>query len=167
MNPEATDIDERNQEAHPAAPIVERRTSTQDRRRTTLRTFLRGAFVPRRRAGRRAEDKDMPLDWHDPYLMFLSVAMLSLSVADAFMTVTLMTDGAAETNPLLAFVLDDHPRLFAAVKMALTGISVVFLVAVARSRLFSLVPVSAIFQALVAAYFVLVAYEVWLVSLMS
>ncbi len=153
-------------EAQPLRPVVERRVNAEDRRRTTLQTLLRGAFVPRRRAGRRESDRDVPLDWHDPYLMFLSIAMLVLSVTDAFFTVTLMTDGARETNPLLAFMLDEHPRLFAAAKMTLTGVSVIFLVAVARSRLFKLIPVSLIFQALVLAYLALVSYEWWLVSLM-
>jgi hypothetical protein len=165
MNTKATTGDSTN-EAQPPRPFVERRVNTEDRRRTTLQTLLRGAFVPRRRAGRRASDRDVPLDWHDPYLMFLSIAMLTLSVTDAFFTVTLMTDGARETNPLLAFMLDEHPRLFAAAKMTLTGVSVIFLVAVARSRLFKLIPVSLIFQALVLAYVALVSYEWWLVSLM-
>lgn len=166
MSPEKTQPSEAAHELQQAAPFVERRASTQDRRRTTLQTVLRGAFVPRRRAGRRDSDRDVSLDWHDPYLMFLSIAMLALSVTDAFFTVTLMTDGAKEANPLLAFMLDEHPRLFAAAKMALTGVSVVFLVAVARSKLFKLIPVSLIFQVLVLAYLALVGYEWWLVSLM-
>ncbi len=166
MTSERTTTGERTSEAQTPPPYVERRANAQDRRHTTLRTFLRGAFVPRRRAGRRDSDRDVPLDWHDPYLMFLSIAMLTFSVTDAFLTVTLMTDGARETNPLLAFMLDEHPRLFAAAKMTLTGVSVIVLVAVARSRLFKLVPVSLIFQALVLAYAALVSYEWWLVSLM-
>jgi hypothetical protein len=166
MDTEVTKTGEQASKAQPPRPFVERRANTEDRRRTTLQTFLRGAFIPRRRAGRRESDRDLPLDWHDPYLMLLSIAMLTLSVTDAFFTVTLMTDGARETNPLLAFMLDEHPRLFAAAKMTLTGVSVIFLVAVARSRLFKLIPVSLIFQALVLAYVALVGYEWWLVSLM-
>ena len=57
-----------------------------------------------------------------------------LSVTDAFLTVTLFTDGAEETNLLLAFVLNKHPQLFAAVKMALTGFGVVVLVASPATR---------------------------------
>ena len=69
----------------------------------------------------------------------LAVVLLLLSVADAFLTVTLMGDGAEETNPLLAFVLNEHPRFFAVTKMALTGLGVVLLVAMARTKLFRLV----------------------------
>ena len=75
-----------------------------------------------------------------------------------------MADGAEETNPLLAFVLNEHPRLFAVVKMALTGLGVVVLVALARTRVFKLVRASLVpATVLVAAYFALVAYEAWLV----
>jgi hypothetical protein len=106
----------------------------------------------------------MPVDFHEPYLLFVAVLMLVLSVADAFLTVTLMTEGAEETNPLLAFVLNEHPRLFAACKMALTGLGVVLLVALSRTLLFRIVPASVFLQGLAVAYFVLVAYEAWLVS---
>ena len=92
-----------------------------DRRRLTLRSFLRGGVTPRRRDGRRAGEQHLPIDWHEPYLLFLSLMILLLSVADAFLTITLIMGGAQEANPLLAFILRDHPELFAAIKMALTG----------------------------------------------
>ena len=98
--------------------------------------------------------------------MFLSVVMLLLSVADAFMTVRLLGDGAIETNPVLALVLNEHPALFAAVKMALTGFSVIVLVAVARVRLLGLISARWVFQGLVLAYLALVLYERWLLSVM-
>lgn len=106
------------------------------------------------------------MDFHEPALLSLAVAMLILSVTDAFLTVTLLHDGAAETNPLLAFILDDHPQLFAAVKMVLTGSGVVLLVAMARARLFGVVRVSAFLKGLLAGYLALVAYEGWLVAMM-
>ena len=77
-----------------------------------------------------------------------------------------MSDGAKEANPVLAFVLDEQPRLFAAVKMGLTGLGVVLLVAMARARLFELVRASVFLKGLVVAYFALVAYEAWLVGTM-
>jgi hypothetical protein len=82
------------------------------------------------------------------------------------MTITLLGHGGEETNPLLAFVLNDHPNLFATIKMALTGFGIVVFVAVARDRLLGLISVRLVFQVLVFAYFALVIYEVWLVSLM-
>jgi Domain of unknown function (DUF5658) len=148
-------------------PFVERRVSQRDRRALTLWTFLKGGFAPRRRGGRRAGEQELPVDFHEPYLLFLAVIMLVLSVLDAFLTVTLMTQGGAEeTNPLLAFVLNEHPRLFAVVKMALTGVGVLLLVAVARMRFFRVVRASVLLQGLVLAYFLLVTYEAWLLRAM-
>jgi hypothetical protein len=143
--------------------LRERRVSTIDRRAVTWRTFLTSGFSPRRRSGRRAGEQDLPVDYHEPYLLFLAVVMLVLSVCDAFLTVKLMANGASETNPLLAFVLNEHPRLFAVTKMALTGFGVVLLVALARTKLFKLVRAGVFFQLLVGAYLTLVAYEAWLV----
>jgi hypothetical protein len=150
----------------PSPAFVERRVNKRDRRAVTFWTLLRGGFAPRRRGGRRAGEQEQPVDFHEPYLLVLSVLMLTLSIADAFFTVNLMTHGAEETNPFLAFVLNEHPRLFAAVKMGLSGVGVVVLVAVARMRFFRLVRASVVLQFLVLAYAALVAYEAWLVGAM-
>jgi hypothetical protein len=158
-----------NNEPSPNAspvPLRERRGNENDRRSLTLRTLLTSGLAPRRRAGRRAGEHESPVDFHDPYLLTLAIAMLVLSVADGFLTVTLMSDGAEEANPVLAFVLAEQPRLFAAVKMGMTGFGVMLLVAMARARLFELVRASVFLRGLVVAYFALVAYEAWLVSSM-
>ena len=150
----------------PPVPQPERRGNATDRRALTLRTLLTSGLAPRRRGGRRAGEDESPVDFHDSYLLTLAIAMLVLSVADGFLTVALMSDGAKEANPVLAFVLDEQPRLFAAVKMGLTGLGVVLLVAMARARLFELVRASVFLKGLVVAYFALVAYEAWLVGTM-
>jgi hypothetical protein len=148
------------------AEIHERRVSRVDRRAVTFATFLRGGLLPRRRGGRRTADRELPVDFHEPYLLVLAVVMLGLSLADALLTVKLMTDGAEEANPLLAFVLNEHPRLFAVVKMALTGGGVVLLVALSRTRLFRVVRAGVFLLLLALAYFSLVIYEAWLVAQM-
>ena len=90
--------------------------------------------------------------------------MLLLSIADAFLTIRLMGHGAEEANPLLAFVLSEHPRMFAALKMVLTGVGVTLLVALARARVFNVVRVSVFLYGLVAGYIALIVYEAWLFS---
>ena len=150
-----------------AAPLADRRVAQSDRRALTLWTLLASGLSPRRRMGRRVGDHELPVDFHDPRLLVPVVAMLLLSVTDAFLTIRLMSDGAQETNPLLAFVLSEHPRLFAAVKMGLTGLGTLLLVALARARAFKVVRVSAFLYGLAAAYLALIAYEAWLLSRMS
>jgi hypothetical protein len=145
----------------PAGVYIERRRGG-DRRRVSVRTFLQGGFTPRRRGGRRADEQHLPIDWHEPYLLFLSLTILLLSVADAFLTITLIMGGAQEANPLLAFILSAHPEWFAAIKMVLTGTGVLTLVAMARSRLFRIMRVGLVLQGIFVAYVALIAYEWWL-----
>lgn len=142
--------------------FVDRRHGGPDRRRPSLRSFLRGGFTPRRRGGRRAGEQHLPIDWHEPYLLFLSIMILLLSVADAFLTLTLIVAGAEEANPFLAYVLSHHPQLFALVKMALTGGGVLVLVAVARARLFRVLRVGTVLQGIFVGYVALIAYEWWM-----
>jgi hypothetical protein len=147
-------------------PFRERRVKRNDRRAVTWKTLLRSGFTPRRRGGRRASDQEQAVDFHEPELLFFAIVMLLLSLVDALLTVKLMTDGAEETNPLLAFVLNEHPRLFAVVKMTLTGGGVLLLVAVGRMRLFRIVRAGVFLPLLALAYLALVIYEAWLVGSM-
>ena len=101
----------------------------------------------------------MPVDWHEPYLLFLSLTILLLSVADAFLTLTLIVGGAQEANPLLAYILRDSPEWFAAVKMGLTGAGVLVLVAMARFRVFRIMRVAFVLQGVFVVYVALIAYE--------
>jgi hypothetical protein len=141
--------------------IVERRNGG-DRRQLSARTFLQGGLTPRRRHGRRATDSVLIVDWHEPYLLFLALGILLLSVADAFLTLTLLTRGAQEANPVLDYVLHAHPELFAATKMCLTGAGVLVLVALARATVFRIIRVSAIIQWFLLGYAGLIGYEWWM-----
>ena len=138
------------------------RRGGEDRRHTTLRTFLQSGVTPRRRGGRRADENHLPIDWHEPYLLFIAFTILALNVLDAFFTLTLLTAGAREANPVIAYVLEQHPKLFAVTKMGLTGVGVLVLVAVARARLFNVMRVGSLLHAVFAGYVTLIAYEWWL-----
>jgi hypothetical protein len=142
--------------------VFRERRGGDDRRRTTFRTFLQSGITPRRRGGRRADEHHLPIDWHEPYLLALALTILLLNVLDAFFTITLLTAGAREANPVIAFVLDEHPKLFALTKMGLTGVGVLVLVAVARARLFNVLRVGSLLHAVLAGYMSLIAYEWWL-----
>jgi hypothetical protein len=142
--------------------VFRERRRGEDRRHTSLRTFLQSGITPRRRGGRRADEHHLPTDWHEPYLLFLALTILLLNVLDAFFTITLLTAGAKEANPVIAFVLDEHPKLFALTKIGLTGVGVLVLVAVARARFFNVMRVGNLLHAVLAGYVTLIAYEWWL-----
>lgn len=135
-----------------------------DRRRISLRTFVQGGLKPRRRAGRRAEDHTSVVDWHSPHLLVLSVTILLLSVADAFLTLTLIGLGATEANPFLAFILEEHPQAFAAIKLGLTGMGILLLVAVARARVFRVMRAATLLHGVAVGYLALIVYEWWMLN---
>jgi hypothetical protein len=123
---------------------------------------VHGSFTPRRRSHRRHDEADALVDWHEPHLLFLAIVILLLSVTDAFLTLTLMARGASEANPIMAYLLDQTPRLFATAKMALTGAGIVVLVALARARVFRVIRISNIMHWCLVGYLALIVYEAWL-----
>ncbi len=81
-----------------------------------------------------------------------------MSVADAVLTLTLMSYGAVEINPVMA-VLVGSPAVFAALKIAMTGISVMMMVFLARYRFMRAVRVELILYGVLAAYMILIGHE--------
>jgi hypothetical protein len=133
-----------------------------DRRERRLRHFwslLYGSFNPRRRGARRSHQHHSQfVDWHDAHLLGVALAILLLSSIDAFLTLNLLTHGAQEINPMMAGLLHDV-RMFAAVKMGLTGLGVVTLVVLARCRVFGRLRVDFGLYLSLLGYIALVGYE--------
>ena len=99
------------------------------------------------------------VDWHDSHLLGVALGILLLCSIDAFMTLTLLSYGASEFNPVMAELLYHDIAVFAVVKMALTGVGVLTLVALSRCRLFGRVRVVYGLYVTLAGYLALVAYE--------
>jgi hypothetical protein len=117
----------------------------------------------RRHSGRRVDDMHAAgRDWHAAHWLGAAVVVLLLSIADAFMTLTLMRHGAEEANPLMAPLISGGGPAFAYWKVGLTAFGVLVLTAFARFRLFGLVPVGWILYLAMTGYIVLVAYELQL-----
>ena len=117
--------------------VPERRHGNPDRRARLWFGLLYGGFRPRRRAGRREDDRVRPIiDWHDPALFASAILILVLCVADAVLTLHLLAVGAREANPVMALFVYGDARRFVLTKLALTGGGVVALVALARFRVF-------------------------------
>jgi Domain of unknown function (DUF5658) len=122
--------------------------------------LLAGHWFRRRRTERRLEDTHAAgLDWHAPHWLGVAVAVLLLSIADAFMTLTLMRHGAEEANPLMAPLISGGGPAFAYWKLGLTAFGVVVLTILARVRLFRVVPAGCVLYLILAGYICLVVYE--------
>lgn len=87
-----------------------------------------------------------------------------LSCADALLTLTLLSYGAVEINPIMAKVVYGDGRSFAATKIGLTAGGVILLTLLARVRAFGRVPVGAVLYAILAGYVILIGYELWLLD---
>jgi hypothetical protein len=94
----------------------------------------------------------------------VAIGILLLSVADAFMTVTLLAGGAVEVNPLMAAVIYKSSALFAILKMTLTGVGVTCMVCLARYRFMRRLRVELVMYALFFGYGALLSYEFWMLQ---
>jgi hypothetical protein len=159
MNPQ------KEAETAAAPPRAISRREIADRRRRVLWSIIYGSFNPRRRAPPRRLDHTSyhSVDWHSAHLLVIAIAISLMSVADAFLTLILLQGGAAEeANPVMNLVVHGDPVRFAALKMAMTGCSVVLMVCLARYRFMRVFRVEAILYAILAAYTMLIAYELWM-----
>jgi hypothetical protein len=104
--------------------FIERRSGI-DRRETRLGGIRRLFFSGRRRKLRRADDrrKLALLDHYSPRIFAIVVAILFLSLADAVLTLLLLSHGAVELNPVMAFFLAKGDATFLIVKYLLTAVS--------------------------------------------
>ena len=133
-----------------------------DRRRRMWWSVCYGSFNPRRRTvPRRLDDLRYHfLDWHSSHLLAVAIGILLLSVVDAFLTLALLQGGAYEVNPIMALWVDRDVAVFAALKMGLTSVSIVFMVFLARYRFMRLLPVGWVLYGVLIAYASLIGYEV-------
>jgi hypothetical protein len=131
-----------------------------DRRALSWRTAFFGFLRSRRREHRRStEDAPVFIDWHHPWLFFLAVGTMLLSCLDAFLTLRLLELGAIEVNPVMALALGYGAAVFTTSKMLLTGLGILMLVFLSRSRLFNRVRTGLFLTLFFSAYACLVCYQ--------
>jgi len=144
----------------------QRRLLPDRRQRHPLLSDWRWAVHGRRRGPRRDGDRHQQTDWYPPQLFLAAVGVLVLSAVDAGMTLHLLGTGMVEeANPLMRSLVEHDVSMFLHVKLLVTGLGLVLLVACADVELFRLVRTRRIAYALFAGYALLVAYEIHLLRL--
>lgn len=145
--------------------LSEQRAAT-DRRSVSWRTVVYGFLLSRRRMHRRAADADVVfLDWHHPWLFFLSVGTMMLSVTDAFLTLQLVQRGMVEINPFMQMAMVKGTDVFVGSKLALTATGIFTLVFLAKFSFLNRFRTGLFLTAFFSGYAMLVCYE--LVSLLQ
>lgn len=143
--------------------VPDKRAET-ERRETTWRTVIFGFLRSRRHDHRRVVDDEIIfLDWHHPWLFFLSTGTMLLSSADAFLTLQLIDLGMIEVNPVMSAVMAHSTALFTSTKLAMTGFGILVLVFLAKSRFLNRFRTGVFLTVFFSFYACLVCYE--LVSL--
>jgi len=94
----------------------------------------------------------------------LSVLLLLLSCADAFMTLQLLQLGAIELNPVMDGLIKGSVQSFVGFKVALTALSILLLVRCSNFHIMGGVKVVNIIRIACAGYGVLFAYELILLN---
>ena len=139
--------------------ILERRARI-ERRDFSWKTVFFGFMRSRRHAHRRDMDSEvMFLDWHHPWLFFLSVGTMLLSCTDAFLTLQLLQLGMIEANPFMAAMMELGVGYFVSSKVALTGFGILVLVYLAKSQFLNRFRTGLFLTVFFSFYACLVCYE--------
>jgi len=137
----------------------DRRTG-KDRRQRQWYGLIHGHSKRRRLLPRRVTEQHLAIvDWHHPQWLLVGILIVLLSVFDAFATLTLMSRGATEANPLMAPLVTGSGHGFAYWKLGLTIVGVLVLTALARIRLYGRLRVGALLYFVLFVYVCLVCYE--------
>jgi hypothetical protein len=139
-----------------------------DRRSRIWWSLLYGSIRPRRRQPQRRIDDSQfqAMDWHGAHLWAVSLVILILSVADAFLTVTLISGGAVEVNPVMAMFIGGNVAVFAGFKIAMTGASILLMVFLARYRFMRVLRVEVMLYAVLTGYIVLMIHELHMLQVL-
>jgi hypothetical protein len=141
--------------------LADRRVN--ERRSHSFWSFAYGSFRPRRRHGRRDGDHERVfLDWHEPRVLYLVLAVVLMSCTDALFTLNLLAAGAQEINVIMDALITHDVKAFLAVKIGSTCLSAVLLAVVARRQFLGFFPVLRLLQLFCIGYVLLLVYEVWM-----
>ncbi len=143
------------------------RRENEERRTYSLKTLTRAFSSPRRFNGRRSSDRRFPvLDRFESGVGFLAIGLMILSVMDSIFTLTLIANGGTEVNPFMNWLLQINVALFVGVKMFLTAIAAILLVAMGNVLVFRRFRARSILAGAVGLYCGLIVYELGLLSLL-
>ena len=100
-------------------------------------------------------------DWFHPQWLALTIGILLLCLLDAILTLTLVSHGASEVNPVMEPLVRGSGQSFGYWKIGLTAMGVMTLTLLARLRFWGKA-VGTVLYVVLATYIVLVGYELFL-----
>ena len=136
----------------------------QERRQQTLKSILYfGSKHQRRRTNRREkDDQSIVLDWYEPRLFVIAMAIILMSCLDAFFTLKLLWMGGEEINWFMRSLLEHNAQLFLLVKYTITAGGIILLVAFSRMSVLKVLRVRNVLFVTCGIYAALMLYELYL-----
>jgi len=122
---------------------------------------IRGRRIKARRKG---EKKNCYVDqYHDPVLFFVVLAIIIMSILDAFFTILLLENGnIIEVNPLMAALIEKSSLYFFNVKYLLTALSLIFLVIHKNFSFLGIFKTTHVIFLIFGSFFLLNTYQIYL-----
>ncbi len=106
------------------------------------------------------------MDVFDASAMFLAVALIVLSLTDAFLTLNILAGGGREVNPVMNYMLGFGTLVFVSFKMLMTTLPIAALTAAGNLIVFKYLRVRTVTAILVGMYAGLITYELLILSMM-
>jgi hypothetical protein len=137
-----------------------------ERRHRIFWSVLYGSFNPRRRrpTRRSSDTRFQPVDWYSAHLLAVAMGIVLFSAADALLTGVLLAHGADEINPFMAVFVYRSVAVFAALKMAMTSLSIIVMVILSRHRFMRIIRVDLVLYGILMVYAWLIGYEIWMLK---
>lgn len=135
-----------------------------DRRQTSWRSVLHGAWRGRRVEERRSGLAAGYVDRYGPRVTLYAIMLCLLSTADSLLTLHLIAHGARELNPIMDFMLGIGRDAFVGSKFVLVTTATLILVMHKNFRLFKRFSGEGFLRFFTTGFAVLVAYECVLIT---
>lgn len=104
------------------------------------------------------------VDSYPNHLLFCAIAILMLSVLDAYFTLNILERGGEELNWFMLIAIEESIERFVSIKLALTGLALIFLTIHYNAQYLLRLRVWHILYIVLVSYMVLIGYEILLLS---
>jgi len=148
-----------DQQHLPEGIQTERRNRIDRRQHSRKTEYLQLIGGRRKDNCRRSNQYNYFVDCYKPVYLAVAASLMLLSIFDAFMTTTLLSQGGKEINVLMDAAIQIDFYLFVKVKIALTGLSIIFLTRYIHFKIFNLFKVFHFMLFALVGYTALIIYE--------
>lgn len=140
-----------------------------DRRSITFRTAVNSIYRNRRAACRRSTDiaANVYFDRHEPWMAFLVLGIVLLSIADAYYTLNILERGGEELGPFVAYLIQQGELIFYSVKFTITAFGVLVVLMHKNFVIFKYFSGYHGLYLILLSYVVLIIYELILLGIMN